>query len=89
MATKIHGITSNQSRALEAAFGYESYPNGNHGFPEKAASFLKEKSLIQNWSRGNAHSCGRVVAKRHWPKQVLRELYVLAQKRGQSSSWPW
>lgn len=89
MATKIHGITANQAQALKLAFGYESYPNGNHGHPEKAAGFLRDRGLVENWKRGNPHVCGSVVAVRNWPKAVLRELFEIAQKRGASAEWPW
>lgn len=92
MATKINNITANQFHALKLAFGYESYQNGNHGHPEKAAAFLCERGLVENWKRGNPHVCGSVVAVRNWPKPVLRELKTLAEKRmGQdiNKNWPW
>ena len=93
MATTIHSITRNQGQALKLAFGYESYPNGNHGHPEKAAEFLRKRGLVESWKRGNPHVCGSVVAVRNWPKAVLRELKQLAEIRIGSAevkhSWPW
>ena len=94
MATSILNLNAAKIAALKLAFGWESYPNGNSGFPEKAVIFLGEIGVIAKYKRGNAHVTGTAVAKSYWTKKQIRALKEHAaekwvnKKQYFEANWP-
>lgn len=43
MDTKIKGLNATQETLLKNAFGYESYPNGEHGHTREAVEWIKAR----------------------------------------------
>lgn len=59
MAINIRGIKSlTLAEGLKAAYGYERYPNGSHGYSLAAVEWLVKHKLCKWISRGDAHSVG-------------------------------
>ena len=95
MATKITNLTPQQDAALRAVFGYESYPNGEHGHKRETLLFLEKAGLVKKWWGGNANCASKAEVEPYWPKSFIRELKAEGQRKWAKnrqyfeSKWPW
>jgi len=95
MATKIVNLTPAQDAALRAVFGYESYPNGEHGHKRETVLFLEKAGILKYCRGGNAHCVSRAEVLTYWPKSFIRALKaegLLKWSKNREyfeAKWPW
>jgi len=95
MATKIINLTQAQDAALRAVFGYENYPNGEHGHKRETLIFLEKAGILKKQMGGNAHSASKAEVAPYWPKSFIRALKAeglrkwVKNREYFEAKWPW
>lgn len=90
MATVIHGLTPAQSEMLKHAFGYESYPNGNHGHMPQAVAWVQAR-FGGKFTYGNPRVCSELIlGKRiYFTNSQIRDLKMRSLERNKIYFEDW